>query len=204
MASTTGHGATVSSTEPNPALWVDQHGDVLFGYALLRVRDAQVAEELVQEAFLAALKARERFAGQASERTWLVGILRHKITDHFRNASRRGVATSPDGGQEPEKQLFNRRGLWRKKPAKWSADPGELSEQKEFWAVFYRCMEALPQTAADAFSLREVNLQESEQVCEVLGISATNLWTRLHRARTLLRHCLEEHWFGPGARETKR
>ena len=72
-------------TAATPDDWVEAHGDYLFNFAIGQLRDASVAEDLVQDTFLAAFKARDRFSGQSSERTWLVGILRHKICDHLRH-----------------------------------------------------------------------------------------------------------------------
>ena len=79
---------TPDQPSPDPGKWLDDHGDYLFKYASFRLRDDTAAEDAVQETFLAALKAYERFEGRGSERTWLVGILKHKIIDHFRKASR--------------------------------------------------------------------------------------------------------------------
>jgi RNA polymerase sigma-70 factor (ECF subfamily) len=195
--------AAQRSTQLSPSLWVDEHGDCLYRYALIRVRKADVAEELVQETFLAALDAQERFAGQASERTWLMGILRHKILDHLRAAGRRRATTTVDRAENIDELFFDRRGGWKKMPTKWFADPRQAVEQREFWAAFRLCVSKLPQRAADSFCLREIVDLSSEEVCKVLEISATNLWTSLHRARMLLRRCLEDNWFARPTRGAK-
>jgi len=179
----------------SPADWVDQHGDALYRFALLRVRDASLAEELVQECFLAALDARERFSGRSSERTWLIGILKRKIIDHLRSSSRRRQAEE----EQPEDiglDLFSRGGKWKSNPARWGGDPGSLAGQSEFWAVLRSCLEKLPSSLASAFLLRELDHMQTQDICEVLGLTPTNLWARLHRARTLLRACLDKRWFG--------
>lgn len=183
----------------DPENWVDEHGDYLFGYALLRVRDRELAEELVQETFLAALKARHNFAGQSSEKTWLVGILKHKIIDHFRRVSREhSVADFEANGHEED--LFRQTGEWvdhwkpESAPKEWANDPGRLLEQKEFWEVFKRCLAELPPRLAQAFTLREIDGFSSEEICEILNISANNLWVMLHRARALLRRSMEVNW----------
>jgi len=81
-----------SATSPprlsDPERWVEEHGDYLFKYALVRLRDATRAEDMVQETFLAALKGGDKFAGRSAEKSWLVGILKNKICDHYRKASR--------------------------------------------------------------------------------------------------------------------
>lgn len=186
-----------ADTRTDPAVWVDKHGDALFRYALLRVRDSDLAEEMVQECFLAALDARKRFDARSSERTWLIGILKRKIVDHLRRVSRQRKAEpapEPAAGGEP---TFNPRGFWRLHPNAWKADPAQLLEDREFWDVFRRCLEKLPGRLAETFLLREVEQMGSEEICEVLDLSPTNVWARLHRARLGLRRCLETNWFVP-------
>ncbi|MDZ7344802.1 MAG: sigma-70 family RNA polymerase sigma factor [candidate division KSB1 bacterium] len=184
----------------NPETWVDEHGDYLYGFALLRLRNRELAEEMVQETFLAALKARQNFARQSSERTWLVGILKHKIIDHFRRASRERPVADFDGASSDD-DLFHPSGAWidhwtqEGAPKEWAEDPSRLVEQKEFWEIFNRCLTQLPPRLAEAFTLREIDGFSSEEVCRILNISANNLWVMLHRARAMLRRRLEVNWF---------
>lgn len=184
----------------NPETWVDQHGDYLFSYALLRLRNRELAEEIVQETFLAALKSYKNFAQQSSERTWLVGILKHKIVDHFRrNHRERPVADFELSVDDDE--AFRNSGEWvdhwtsEGAPKAWSDDPSQLVEQKEFWEIFNRCLSQLPPRLAEAFALREIDGLDSDEVCEILNITPNNLWVMLHRARALLRRGLETNWF---------
>lgn len=179
----------------DPATWVEEHGDALYRYALLRVRDADLAEELVQECFVAALDARARFAGEASERTWLVGILKRKVVDHVRRSVREQAVDPATNAEDGSGDVFSKRGLWRKNPQSWAGEPDKLLEDREFREILQRCLHGLPAPMAHAFLLREMDQLESDDVCKVLGISATNLWTRLHRARMGLRQCLENNWF---------
>jgi RNA polymerase sigma-70 factor (ECF subfamily) len=188
----------------NPELWVDTHGDYLFSFALLRLRNRDLAEEIVQETFLAALKSYKNFAQQSSERTWLVGILKHKIIDHFRRASReRPVADFEVSADDDE--AFRKSGEWADHwtaeagPKEWSADPSQLVEQKEFWEIFNRCLSQLPPRLAEAFALREIDGLSSEEVCAILNVTSNNLWVMLHRARALLRRALEASWFADQA-----
>jgi RNA polymerase sigma-70 factor (ECF subfamily) len=180
----------------DPAGWVDRHGDYLFRYALARLRRREAAEDLVQETFLAALGARERFAGGSSERSWLVGILKRKILDHFRRKAREQPVSdfaAPDCWAEA---LFDKRGNWKRKPGAWDSGPGATCERAEFWEAFARCLGKLPGRLADAFTLREVEGVASREVCKALDISATNLWVMLYRARLRLWRCLDSNWFG--------
>jgi RNA polymerase sigma-70 factor (ECF subfamily) len=182
-------------TTSDPRAWVERHGNALYRYALLRTRDAAQAEDLVQETFLAALKARERYAGQSSEQTWLIGILKHKLIDHFRA---RGPMRQEQELIEDDAYLdtvFSPDGHWARPPVDWDGPDGAL-EAGEFWRVFRACLHRLPAHLADLFILREVNELPSEDVCKVMEISTTNnMWVMLSRARLRLRQCLDQHWF---------
>jgi len=184
----------------DPAGWVDRHGDIMYRFALSRLRSAELAENCVQEAFLAALAARDTFAGQSSERTWLVGILKRKVFDYFRSAAREAPVEDPDAEFGPAPDLFDDRGRWKVGPAEWGSPDGDL-EKAEFRAVLAACMAALPDRLRNAFTMREMDDMETNELCKVLAITETNLWVMLHRARTRLRQCLEANWFGTGARE---
>lgn len=181
--------------------WLDEHGDYLFKYASFRLRDDTAAEDAVQETFLAAIKAYREFEGRASERTWLVGILKHKIIDYFRKLERE--APIGEGGDEGPEHLdfFERTDQWAghwnadRAPSDWHATPAELMERTDFWKVFSDCLTPLPQRTANVFTMREVDGLKSEEICEILSISANNLWVMLHRARLHLRNCLEVNWF---------
>ena len=175
----------------DPEGWVDRYGDYLYRHAMLRLRSPEIAADLVQETFLEALRGRKTFAGRSSGRTWLVGILKHKIVDHFRRTGRQqalanGVVDS----------AFDGRGHWKIGPAAWRGEPSRNLETREFWEAFGRCLSKLPAGLADAFILRELDGLDSDEVQDVLNITDVNLWARLHRARSLLRNCLESNWFG--------
>ena len=182
------------ATRLDPERWVDRHGDALYSYARLRLRDPDLAAEVVQETFLEALRARASFSGRSSERTWLIGILKHKVVDHFRDRARRGRAPGGPGG--PPAEEFDPRGAWRAGPSRWAGDPARALEDREFREVFRRCLDDLPPIYADAFTLRELVGLDGAEVCQILDIAPTALWARLHRARLLLRRSLERRWFG--------
>lgn len=188
-------------SELSPAdTWVDQHGDYLFRYAMMRLRDRELAENLVQETFLAALKGRGSFGGRSSERTWMVGILKHKIIDHYRKDFRERPVTDLQTMQSDEEQtvdqFYDALGNPRKYPRDWMPDPQAVLNSKEFWTVLHGCMEKLPKTTAAAFAMRELDAMDTAPICKELGITPTNLWVMLHRARLQLRACLETNWFG--------
>lgn len=183
----------------DPERWVTEHGDVLFHYALSRVRDPAVAEDLVQEALLSALKGHERYEGRSTERTWLVGILKNKVLDHFRVGHRETRFTDLEFFAEAEEESFEGGAFlphWlpASAPGEWEGAGAEL-DRVEFWGVFQRCTGRLPERIACAFVLREVDGLSTDEICTTLNISAANLWVMLHRARMALRLCLETHWF---------
>jgi RNA polymerase sigma-70 factor, ECF subfamily len=189
----------VKSAALDPSVWVDRYGDYLFRYAMLRLRDRPAAEDMVQETFLAALKDRGAFSGNSSEATWLVGILKHKIADHYRRQSREAPLEGGDLGEHPDAGHFDGVGHWTTGPAEWGGNPADLYRQGEFLEQFRKCLSELSPNHANAFTLREIEGLETAEICKVLGVSETNLWVILHRARALLRRCLEIRWFGTTA-----
>lgn len=181
-----------STSEPpvDPSQWVEKYGSALFRYAMVRVRSHQAAEDLVQEALLAALRACDRFSGQSSEQTWLIGILSHKINDYFRKQCREDVLELNE-----QTSSFDKRGFWTAGPGRWPEEPEQTLENREFWAVFDKCLSKLEPSLLAAFSLREVERLTTDEICRMLDISANNLGVRLYRARAALRRCLESNWF---------
>ena len=185
----------------DPQNWPDLYGDFLYRFALLRTREASVAEEMVQETFLAALQARNRFAGQSTERSWLVGIMKHKIVDHFRKVVREIPTDELDrlGAGDDTDGTFDQGGHWKvgqTAPLDWPDNPAGILEQKQFWDMLKRCLGELPPRMAQVFTLREVDEASTEEICAMLGITSSNLWVLLHRSRKHLRQCLETHYVG--------
>ena len=190
------HAASTMATMPDPATWLDHHGNALYAYALMRVRDASVAEDLVQDTLLAAIKSVDRFKGESSERTWLIGILKHKVLDHLRRAGRErrlDEGMVPTEGEEA--QHFDDQGSWRVEVAEWS-DPERSLEREEFWQTLQGCVGKLPDRLAILFTLRELDGMETDALMETLNISShNNVWVMLSRVRQRMRQCLETHWF---------
>jgi RNA polymerase sigma-70 factor (ECF subfamily) len=168
----------------------------LLRYATLQLRDAAAAEDAVQEALLAALAGEAGFGGRSNLRTWLTGILKHKIVDTIRRQNRERPASDfePGGDTDDFEELFDRRGHWREPPEEWQAPEGALG-QKQFLAALEACLRALPERTARVFMMREHLGLETPEICKELGISATHCWVMLHRARMALRLCLEKNWF---------
>jgi RNA polymerase sigma-70 factor, ECF subfamily len=182
----------------NPENWVELHGDYLYRFAVSRLRDPKAAEDMLQETFLAAIQSLDRFEGRSSERTWLTGILKHKILDHFRNTARDVGRGDREDSLDMDPDLFGEDGHWKSNvnyPSEWG-DPDRTLDQFRFWEALGRCLGELPTRTARAYSLREIDGEETDIICKDLNITATNLWVMLHRARIHLRECLELRWIG--------
>lgn len=187
-------------TAPDPDLWVDQFGAPLLQYACGRVDDLATAEDLVQETLLVALRNLKKYRGDASFQTWLVSILKRKIADDYR----RRAKEAKHGNQTPEEtdgsQEFTRQGKWQRAPQPLegadSKSPEQVAEEAEFWGVLSQCVAQLPTHLARAFRLKTLADNEHEAVCHHEGITGKNLSVRLHRARLMLRRCLEKRWTG--------
>jgi RNA polymerase sigma-70 factor, ECF subfamily len=175
----------------SPEQWVDAHGDYLFNFAVGQVRDVGTAEDLVQETFLAAMKARERFAGQCSERTWLVSILRHKIYDYLRRHCRDKSRRVEPGAARQDDSEWDDALLWLHDVAAESQSPSRRLELEEFRANLEQALGKLPPRIAQVFQLYEIDEAPGAEVCAKLNISESNLWVMLHRARKQLREHLE-------------
>ena len=193
----------MSTTDGGAEAWdageIERHRGYLMRYALLQLRDPSAAEDAVQETLLAALQGGARYAGRSSVKTWLTGILKHKIIDHLRRQAREEPLADPDA-ESDERDVdvagaaFTEDGHWHDFPSDWGA-PDRSFESKQFWAVFEMCVQVMPARAARVFVMRELMELSTEEICKEVGISTTNCWVMLHRARLTLRECLETRWF---------
>jgi RNA polymerase sigma-70 factor (ECF subfamily) len=186
----------------DPRGWVEKYGDYLYNYAFMRLRDKTAAEDAVQETFLAALKARDRWTAQSAEITWFIGILKHKVVDHIRRAVREESVDQIDQLPVEKEGLYHEGARWKghwipdRGPTRWGEDPHKELENKEFRKVFMACLEALPGQLSRVFTLYTMQEMATEKVCNILDITATNLRVMLHRTRRQLRRCLEINWIG--------
>jgi RNA polymerase sigma-70 factor (ECF subfamily) len=176
--------------------WVEAHADYLFNFAIGQVRDAGTAEDLVQDTFLAALKARDRFAGQSSDRTWLVGILRHEICDHLRRICRERAIRADIPSTHSDDEAWEDAMMWLHDVAAESRSPSRRIELAEFRANLELALGKLPPRVAQVFQLYEMEERPNAEVCERMNISESNLWVMLHRARKQLRDHLAGWWNG--------
>lgn len=173
----------------------------LLRYASFHLRDAAQAEDAVQDALAAALARRGEFAGRAQLRTWLTAILKRKIVDQVRRRERE-VATDPiEGFDELDAASatdpFTAAGRWGLKPGNWNLPEAAL-ESAQFWRVFASCCKRMSARHALVFSMREVMEMTSDDICQELRLSESNLYVMLFRARNSLRTCMTKNWFGTG------
>lgn len=173
--------------------WLLRHGDVLYRYALRYTATREEAEDLVQETLLAAWRGRSRFRGEASERSWLIGILKHKIGDRLRSAARDPLGEN--GVEEIEARVFRINGTWLEPPGDWGRDPLDDAQCDAFLESVAKCLDDIPEAQREAFLLRELAAMDAESVSQSMRITVDNLYVLLHRARLRLRRCLERIWF---------
>ena len=180
---------------------IESHRGYLVRYATAQLRDSQLAEEVVQEALVAALEGVGKFDGRSTLRTWLTSILRFKIIDAQRRFIAERARVDIDAEQlagEHESfldDMFDETGHWKSPPQAWN-DPEAALDQRRFWEAFEMCLEGLPRAASRVFFKREVLGEETPVICKEEGITPSNAWVILHRARIALRNCLERNWFG--------
>ncbi len=184
----------MSNHQINPNKWIDLYSDYLYNYTIARVNDKVIAQDLVQDTFLAALKSMKNFKGEASERTWLISILKRKIIDYYRKInSKKGKAEiriSYNNESETE-------GDWLEERV---ADPfdktaEDMMQNTELGDAIFNCLSKLPEKQAEVFRMKTIEGYETEVICNELNITASNLWVIIHRARTAMAECLKENWF---------
>lgn len=178
----------------NPNKWVDLYADYLFSYTITRVNNREIAQDLIQETFFAGLKSINNFKGEASERTWLISILKRKIIDYYRkinsNKGKAEVRISYNSDTETE-------GDWLEEQV---ADPFDRTaedsiQNEELSNAINSCLSKLPEKQADIFRMKTIDGYETEVICNELNITPSNLWVIIHRARTTMAACLQKYWF---------
>ncbi|MBU2859150.1 sigma-70 family RNA polymerase sigma factor [Acidithiobacillus ferrooxidans] len=176
-----------------PEQWLDRYGDGLYRQALFRTSNTAVAEDLVQETLLAAWRGHAGFSREAQERTWLYGILEHKIQDHYRQNARVPQISDlevDDLDPDIEESVFQSNGAWAVRPGAWGRDPQEAAERKDFLRIVRGCLGELPEQQRSAFLLREWYGEEIALCATALAVTVNHLSVLLHRARLQISRCL--------------
>lgn len=176
---------------------IAEHHAYLLRFARLQLRNDAWAEDAVSETFVAALAKPQSFGNRSQLKTWLVGILKHKVIDLLRQRSREVSLhddAGEDGSEELDALLFKADGHFNAQPADWGNPEQDLSS-RQFLQVLEACTEKLPAMQGRVFLMREWLELSCEEICKELNLTSTNLYVQLHRARLRLRECLELHWF---------
>jgi RNA polymerase sigma-70 factor (TIGR02943 family) len=178
----------------SPSDWISNYADALYAYAKPRVNDAQLAEDLVQETFLSAWKARDGFKGEASEKSWLFTILKNKIIDHYRKKSKEIIQSASE--KDATDDFFNQAEHWTDKdqPLSWGVDGLDSLQQKEFFTVLEGCKKKLQHLQQAVFVMKYMEDLDAADICKALNITPSNYWVLIHRAKLGLRACLEKNW----------
>jgi RNA polymerase sigma-70 factor (TIGR02943 family) len=188
---------TQSNNSPDPLKWVDKYSNYLLNFAFMRINKREVAEDLVQDTFLSALKALEQFREDSSEKTWLTSILKNKIIDYYKKASTRYEMREVDNNKAGANYSYffseENNGHWTEEqgPSEWG---NSSLESKEFYEIFNQCMTKLPEKWAMAFSMKTLDEAGSEDICKEMNLSSSNFWVIIHRAKLQLRACIEKNW----------
>lgn len=184
-----------TNNQLHPENWVDKHGDYLYNYAYSRVMSKELAEDLVQETFIAGLKAKDSFMGKSTEITWLISILKRKVIDHYRKSSTKKEITSTEYSSP-----FQKEGMWEghwdmiRAPKEWPGDLDDPIHQEEFRKILEYCLSILPEKWKAIFVLKFMEDANSDEVCKEIGCTPSNFWVMLHRTRIKLRECIEIKW----------
>jgi len=186
-----------------PEKWIERYSDVLFNYTISRINKREVAEDLVQETFFSALKGKDSYLGNASEKTWLISILKRKIIDHYRKKSTKNELSVFDKDSKDDfmSHFFDKeggyQGHWTEgtSPQEWRKDFQTSVESDDFNSILQNCLGKLPEKSSTVFTLKNMEDLDSEEICKELQITPSNYWVLMHRAKLQLRECMEKNWF---------
>ena len=186
-----------------PEKWIEKYSDYLYSFAYARLRKEEVAEDLVQDTFFSALRAKDTFLNNASEKTWLISILKRKIIDYYRKKSTQNELNIFDKDTKDDfmNHFFESEGKpghWTEAagPQQWGGDFGTQVESDEFYTILKNCLGKLPEKWAAVFTLKNMEDLDSEEICKELQIAPSNYWVIMHRAKLQLRECMDINWFG--------
>lgn len=176
----------------DPNVWVDHYSDYLFNFTIVRVNNSEIAKDLISETFLAGLKSKDNFKGEASERTWLISILKRKIIDHYRKInSKKGKAEVRMTYNDEESE-----GDWLEERVSdpYDRNAEDYMENQELGLAILDCLDTLKEKQATIFKMKTLDGFDTEAICNEYNITASNLWVIIHRARKAMAECLEKNW----------
>ena len=178
----------------DPTKWIDKYADYLYNYTIVRVNDVEIAKDIISETFLAGLNSKDNFKGEASERTWLISILKRKIIDHYRKSN------SNKGKAEVRMNFKNEDGEEENWIEEKVSDPfyknaEQKMENTELGLAILECLDMLNPKQANVFKLKTINNFDTQTICNECNITPSNLWVIIHRARKSMADCLKNNWF---------
>ncbi|WP_343522156.1 sigma-70 family RNA polymerase sigma factor [Pedobacter sp.] len=195
MQNETDKGLTAKSLHSDPLSWVEKYADYLYGFAMSRLRDEDVAKDLVQDTFLAGLQRLDRFEGNSEEKTWLTAILKNKITDFYRKRS--AINLKVMNAENEQQDFFDAEsGHWTEKhyPRAFGLEADNPLMMKELGSILNECLAKLPGLWFSVFSMKHMDDLASELICTELKLTAANFWVIMHRTKLNLRACLQKNW----------
>ena len=180
----------------NPHKWVERYADYLYAYTITRIKDEELARDLVQETFLAALQRVDKFEGKSTERTWLTAILKHKIIDVYRKGSSRPILGDVKQAEQEQQDFFEADGHWslERRPLSFGIEDTDPLHNKEFNRILQACMKKLPALWLAVFTMKHIDDEATPVICSELKVSDSNFWVIIHRAKLNLRACLQKNW----------
>jgi len=183
----------MAGNKSNLTRWVLDYTDELYSWAYYKVSDDELAKDLVQDTFLAAAEKIREFKGESSPKTWLFSILNYKIIDVYRKKVNKPVTREPSGFLD----FFDEEGSWQleKRPKDWHEQDENLLDNTEFQFVLKNCLEALPEKWNTCVRLKYLTEKSGDDICQEVGLTTTNFWQIIHRAKLQLRDCVEKNWF---------
>ena len=183
---------TTSNLSETMKNWVELYADSLYSWTFHKTSNKETAEDLVQETFLAAVQSFEKYKGESNPKTWLFSILNHKIIDFYRKKSSNPITLENDNASV----FFDNDEGWKdeKAPKDWQEDDASLLDNEDFNAVLQKCLDALPEKWSMSVKLKYLLGKDNEDICQELGITTTNFWQIVHRAKLQLRNCIENNW----------
>jgi RNA polymerase sigma-70 factor (TIGR02943 family) len=175
--------------------WVNHYADYLFHRAITKTSNEQLAEDLVQDTFLAALEAFDNFRQESTVKTWLTAILNHKIADYFRKVNSK--ANNANTISKEYSQFFDNNDNWKikERPREWQIDEEKLFDDPEFLHIYQNCLQKLRPQWSSILLAKYLEEKNSEIICQEMNISTTNYWQIIHRAKLKMRQCLQKNWF---------
>lgn len=174
--------------------WVNEYGDALYSWAYYKTHDRETAEDLVQETYISAFNSYENYNGSSSPKTWLFTILNNKIIDYYRKKAREENLFSRENNAwiNASDDLFDEKDHWKK--GEYITGSDNWLDNPDFNNILALCIKKLPENWSLIIQAKYILDKDSKEICKELNISTSNYWQVTHRAKLLLKKCIELNW----------